>query len=185
MSKKLPYSGSAAKKGRNFYSSGISQLMNRIDKLEHQVFCCGDDTDEVIDITVATMTAAENKDGAFFTFNIAGGSTLTLPEANASNIGWNCKVAVETSFSGTMTVTASRATDLLVGGVHFVDPTTAGDTNFFQPNGSSNAKIAPSADNRGRLAGGFLEFKIIDVNRIWVTGTLVGDGALATAFGDF
>ena len=50
MSKKLPYSGSAAKKGRNFYSSGISQLMNRIDKLEHQVFCCGDDTDEVIDI---------------------------------------------------------------------------------------------------------------------------------------
>ena len=26
-----------------FYRSGISSLLSRLEKLEHQVFCCGDD----------------------------------------------------------------------------------------------------------------------------------------------
>ena len=94
MSKKLPYSGSAAKKGRNFYSSGISQLMNRIDKLEHQVFCCGDDTDEVVVIDGAAGVAGENQDGAFFLFDRADGVEFTLPEATAANIGWNATVNI-------------------------------------------------------------------------------------------
>ena len=182
MSKKLPYSGSAAKRGRDFYSSGINRLLNRIEKLEHQVFCCSDDTDEVIDVTSATYTAAVNKDGAFYTLNRAGGITFNLPEATAANVGLNCTLAVETTFTGTMTVACGSTSDLFIGGVSLVDPTTAGDTNFFQPDVSNDDQLVADGDTKGRLAGGIIELKIIDVNRVFISGTLVGDGTLATPF---
>ena len=184
MSKKLPYSGSAAKKGRKFYSSGISQLMNRIDKLEHQVFCCSDDTDEVIDVTSSTYTAAVNKDGAFYTLNLAGGITFNLPEATAANVGWNCTIAVETAFTGTMTIATGSTSDLFVGSLAIsqASSATAGHKNTFVPDVSNDDQIVADADTKGRLAGGLMNIKIIDVNRVFVDGRLIGAGTAATPF---
>jgi hypothetical protein len=181
MSNKLPYSGNAAKKGREFYSSGISRLMNRIDKLEHQVFCCGDDTDEVIIVDGADKVAGENQDGAFFLFDRAAGIEFTLPEATAANIGWNATVNVKTTFSGTMTIKAARTTDLFVGGINLAS-TTVAKTIAVQPNGTSHDQIIADSDEKGRLAGGSLTFKIVEANKIFVSGNLVGSGTVATPF---
>jgi hypothetical protein len=183
MSKKLPYSGNAAKKGREFYSSGINRLMNRIDKLEHQVFCCSDDTDEVIDVTSSTYTAAANKDGAFYTLNLAGGITFNLPEATAANVGWNCTLAVETTFTGTMTVACGSTSDLFVGGVTLQADDGQDESFLAVPDVSNDDQLVADADTKGRLIGGTLRIKIIDVNRVWIEGTLHGAGAtLATPF---
>jgi len=183
MSKKLPYSGSAAKKGREFYSSGINRLMNRIDKLEHQVFCCSDDTDGVVNITTATYLAdAKSEDGAHFQFNRAAGVVLTIPEATAANIGWNCTVSIGTTGSGTLTVKTGSTSDLYVGGILMVDPGTAGDTNFFVPDVSNDDQIDMAAIETGWLIGGRLEIEIVAANRVLATGTLIGDATLATPF---
>ena len=184
MSKKLPYSGSAAKKGRDFYSSGINRLLNRIDKLEHQVFCCGDDTDEVIVITEPEGPIGENQDGAFIILDRAGGVKVTLPEANASNIGWNATVNVKTSVTGvgnSVTIKTSRTTDLFVGGINLAS-TTVAKSLAAQPNGTSHDQIVADTDEKGRLAGGSLAFKIVEANRVFVSGTLVGSGTVATPF---
>ena len=181
MSKKLPYSGNAAKKGREFYSSGISRLMNRIDKLEHQVFCCGDDTDEVIIIDGASGEAGENQDGAFFVLDRAAGIEFTLPKASAANIGWNATVNVKTTLSGTMTIKTARTEDLFVGGINIAS-TTVAKSIAAQPNGTSHDQIVADADTKGRLAGGSLTFKIVEANKIFVSGNLVGSETVVTPF---
>jgi len=181
MSKKLPYSGSAAKKGRDFYSSGINRLLNRIDKLEHQVFCCGDDTDEVIVITDPEAQIGENQDGAFILLDRAGGISLSLPDATAKNIGWNATVNVKTTFTGTMTISTGRTTDLFVGGINLAS-TTVAKSLAVQPDVSNDDQIVADADTKGRLAGGSLTFKIVEANRVFVSGNLVGSGTVATPF---
>lgn len=181
MSKKLPYSGSAAKRGRDFYSSGINRLLNRIDKLEHQVFCCSDDTNAVIPVTGPAVELGENQDGAFFVLDRAGGISLTLPEANAANIGWNATVNVKTDFTGTMTISTGRTTDLFVGGINVVS-TTAGKSIAVRPDVSNDDQIVADTDEKGRLAGGSLAFKIVEANRVFVSGTLVGSGTVESPF---
>lgn len=181
MSKKLPYSGSAAKRGRDFYSSGINRLLNRIDKLEHQVFCCGDDTDEVIVVTDPEVQIGKNQDGVFLVLDRAGGITVTLPEANAANIGWNATVNVKTAFTGTMTISTGRTTDLFVGGINLAS-TTVAKSLAAQPNGTSHDQIVADADTKGRLAGGSLTFKIVEANKVFVSGTLVGSGTVVSPF---
>jgi len=179
---RLPYKGNSHKKKGGFYSSGINQLLNRLDKLEHQVFCCSDDTDEVIAVTDAAYNLKKNQDGVFLSLDRAAGIEVVLPQATADNIGWNCKIAVKTTFTGTMTISAGSTSDLLIGGLQLVDPATAGDTLFVQPDVSNDDQIVADADTKGRLAGGIIEVKIVAANRVFVSGTLVGDGALATPF---
>ena len=38
------------------------------------------------------------------------------------------------------------------------DPTTAGDSNFFQSDGDSNDYINLDSDAKGRLQGGYMQF---------------------------
>ena len=180
---KSPIGGSGKRTTNQFYRSGISSLLSRIEKLEHQVFCCSDDTAGVIDITTATYQAnATTEDGVHYIFNKADGITLTLPEATAANIGWNCTVSIGTTGSSSLIINTARTTDLYTGGAMLVDPDTATDMNFFQPDVSDDDAITMSSAARGWLAGGVLRFKIVAANRVFVDATLVGDGSLATVF---
>jgi hypothetical protein len=182
MSQRSPYNGNPSKKKGGFYSSGINVLLNRLDKLEHQVFCCGDDTDEVIEVTAATYIIDSNKDGAFFNLNLAAGMTVTLPEATAANVGFNCRIAIKTTFTGTFTLAAGRTADLFEGGVTILDTDTADVVEWFAPDISDDDQLVADADTKGRLVGGFLDIKITAANRIHISGTLQGDGVLATPF---
>ena len=166
-----------------FYSSWLSNLLQRLEKLEHQVFCCGDDTDEVIDVTTSTYTAKANNDGAFYTLNLAGGITFNLPEATAANVGWNCTLAIETTFTGTFTLACGSTSDLFTGGVT-IQADDAQDESFLAvPDVSNDDQLVADGDTKGRLVGGTLHVKIIDVNRVHISGTLHGAGAtLATPF---
>ena len=114
--------------------------------------------------------------------NLAGGITFNLPEATAANVGWNCTIAVKTTFTGTFTLACATTSDLFIGGTMLVDPAGAGDTDFFQPNGSSHDQLVANLDTKGRLAGGVIRIKIVAANRVLIEGTLVGDGTLVTPF---
>ncbi len=166
-----------------FYRSGINSLLSRLEKLERQVFCCSDNTDAVVDVTAETYHVNEKtEDGAYFTMNRAGGIRINLPEATAANVGFNCTIAVKTAFTGTFKIATGSTSDLFIGGVSLVDPTTAGDTNFFSPDVSNDDELVASSDAKGRLAGGIVRIKIVAANRVFIEGTLVGDGTLETPF---
>ena len=81
-----------------------------------------------------------------------------------------------------MKIAAGSTSDLLIGGLQLVDPITAGDTAFFQPDVSNDDEISADNNAKGRLAGGIIEVKIVAANRVFVSGTLVGDGTLETPF---
>ena len=70
-----------------------------------------------------------------------------------------------------------------IGGFDMSDPTTAGDSNFFQSDGNSNDYINLDSDAKGRLQGGYMQF-VCDGTNWHVQGHLVGDGTLATPFAD-
>lgn len=166
-----------------FYRSGINSLLSRLEKLEHQIFCCSDDTDAVVDVTDETyFVNAKTQDGAYFTMNRAGGIRINLPEATAANVGFNCTIAVKTAFTGTFIISCGSSSDLLIGGVTIVDPETAGDTNFFQPDVSDDDQLVANLDTKGRLAGGVVRIKIVAANRVLIEGTLVGDGTAVQPF---
>jgi hypothetical protein len=154
-----------------FYRSGINSLLSRLEKLERQVFCCSDDTDAVVDVTTATYNAsAKTEDGAFFTLNRAGGITFNLPEATAANVGWNCTLAIETTFTGTFTLACGSTSDLFTGGV-MIAADDAQDESFIAiPDVSDDDQLVADNDTKGRLVGGTLNVKIIDANRVHVSG---------------
>ena len=180
---KSPIGGSGKRTTNLFYRSGINSLLSRIEKLENQVFCCSDDTDNVINITSSTYQAnATTEDGAHFQFNLAAGIVLTIPEATAANIGWNCTVSIGTTGTGTLTVKTGSTSDLYVGGITMVDPGTAGDMYFAVPDVSNDDQIDMQGDEEGWFAGGRLEIEIVAVNRVLASGTLIGDATLANPF---
>ena len=179
-----PIGGSGKRTTNHFYRSGISSLLSRIEKLEHQIFCCSDDTDAVVDVTTATYNAsAKTEDGAFFTLNRAGGITFNLPEATAANVGWNCTLAIETTFTGTFTLACGSTSDLFTGGVMIAADDGQDESFLAIPDVSNDDQLVANADTKGRLVGGTLHVKIIDANRVHISGTLHGAGAtLATPF---
>jgi hypothetical protein len=178
-----PIGGSGKRTTNLFYRSGISSLLSRIEKLENQVFCCSDDTHKVISITTATHQAnANTEDGAHFYFNRAAGVVLTIPQATADNIGWNCTVSLGTTGTGTQTIKTGSTSDLYIGGINMVDPGTAGDMYFAAPDYSNDDQIDMAAIETGWLKGGRVEIEIVGVNKVLATGTLIGDATLANPF---
>jgi len=72
---KSPIGGSGKRTTNLFYRSGISSLLSRIEKLEHQVFCC-DDTEDM--------------------YSVDGTATLNRNTHNYSTILWAAEADAET-----------------------------------------------------------------------------------------
>ena len=72
---KSPIGGSGKRTTNQFYRSGISSLLSRIEKLENEAFCCKDSED---------------------VFSIDGTATLTRSTHNYSTILWAAEADAET-----------------------------------------------------------------------------------------
>lgn len=84
---KSPIGGSGKRTSNLFYRSGISSLLSRIEKLEHQVFCCGDDG-MLNNVTSLTANYTASTDDTGKTFVLSGSAiTFTLPSAATANKG--------------------------------------------------------------------------------------------------
>ncbi|QDP46428.1 MAG: hypothetical protein GOVbin1709_90 [Prokaryotic dsDNA virus sp.] len=127
---KNPYGGNGGKKTTNlFYRSGISSLISRIEKIEHEVFCCKDAEDIFSIDGTATLVRETHNYGTILWAAEADAETLTLyaPQkgdkldiilsADTHGSGVSITTAVLNSashyFYGTVFVTQSDADDTI------------------------------------------------------------------------
>ena len=123
-----------------------------------------------------TLTAADS--GSWVYASDATAGDLTLPAA-AAGLEFHVFIAIAQTGDTHITIPSGY----FIGGMDMSDPTTAGDSNFFQSDGNSNDWINLDADTKGRLAGGYMNF-VCDGTNWHVQGHLVGDGTLVTPFAD-
>ena len=123
-----------------------------------------------------TLTAADS--GSWIYASDATAGDLTLPAA-AAGLEFHVFIAIAQTGDTHITIPSGY----FIGGFDMSDPTTAGDSNFFQSDGDSNDWINLDADTKGRLQGGYMNF-VSDGTNWHVQGHLVGDGTLATPFAD-
>lgn len=126
----------------------------------------------------AALTLGSDTSGARVYASDATAGILTLPAAKA---GYEVEIFIAESQTGDTHITVPSG--YFIGGLSLIDPATAGDTNFFLSDGNSNDFINLDSDAKGRLAGGLIRI-VCDGTNWHVSGSLVGDGTLATPFAD-
>ena len=131
------------------------------------------------------LTAADT--GAVVVTGDTTAGILTLPAPSAAGIGWFVDVKIEHAQASAAThITAQTNGGVFKGGYFAVDKDTASDSAknlFFIPNGSSNDYINLDDATKGNDPGGQLRI-VCDGTNFFVSGVLVGDGTLVTAFAD-
>jgi hypothetical protein len=138
--------------------------------------------------TPIVLTAADS--GKTYLLDDAAGLDFTLPAIAAGNVGMTFRFVLVTEVtSNSYRITSGEATDLMVGHVLIFDKDVAeGSTEallqIMRPDVSDDdaITIAGADDTTGALVGGWLELEAVSATRWFVTGSLIGDGALATIF---
>ena len=125
----------------------------------------------------AAKTLTQEESGSVVVATDATAGILTLPAAKK---GLSFKVVLGVAQTGDTHITIPSG--YFIGGLNLVDPATAGDSNYFQSNASSNDFINLDGDTKGRL-GGYVQF-LCDGTNWHVDGELAGDGTLETPFAD-
>jgi hypothetical protein len=130
------------------------------------------------------LTAADT--GALVVTGDTTAGILTLPTAATAGMGWFVDIRIEHAQASAATHISASGNGVFKGGYFAADKDTASDSaknQFFIPNGSSNDWINLDAATKGNDPGGQLRI-ICDGTNWHVSGILVGDGNLATAFAD-
>ena len=140
-----------------------------------------------VSITTATRTLLASESGTLFRFNRAAGIVVTLPAATTANIGLKYSFLIETLPTGVHAINTASTSDLYLG--HLVihdstDPTASADVETLMAvaDGTDDDSIDLGQVEQGWLVGGRIELEYIAANRIFVNGTLAGEGTLATPF---
>ncbi len=139
---------------------------------------------EIINVTAATKTLVLADSGSLVVFDKDDGIVLTLPEANSTNIGWFCDFFIKTTMTATLSVDASRDTDLYHGSVAIAEDGdgTAAKNKVHLPNQSSHDKLVLADATKGWIQGGYFRVEIAAANMLVVSGNLRGVGTTATPF---
>ena len=167
---KSPIGGSGKRTTNLFYRSGISSLLTRIEKLEHEVFCC-QDTEDVFSIDgTKTLDRSTHNYSTILWAAEADAETLTLFQPQKGD-KLDIILSADTHGSGVSITTAilNSASHYFYGNV-FVTQSDAIDTISMQ--------LADTADG---LGGPFDHLNLEDDNT--VTGGQEGNkiSLLATA----
>ena len=139
----------------------------------------------IISVTDATKTLTAAQSGSLVVLDRATGIVVTLPEANADNVGWYCDFVIKTTVSGSnvLSIDASRAADLYYGHLN-LEVTNAATGNAFFPDQSDDDKIVCGGSDAttGKMAGGYFRVEIAAANMLVVNGTLQAAATPATPF---
>ena len=123
-----------------------------------------------------TLTASQS--GEVFLLNSASGVTVTLP---AAQVGLTYTFIVETSVtSNDYKVTVGSSNGYLIGSV--VEGASAGATDIFIGNGTSDISVTQNGSTTGGLQGSVLTVTCVTTGLWQVSGTLIGSGTVATPF---
>tara|TARA_R110002020_G_scaffold85567_6_gene211111 strand:- start:2234 stop:2893 length:660 start_codon:yes stop_codon:yes gene_type:complete len=140
--------------------------------------------------TTATKTLDAGDSGALVILDRAAGIVVTLPEANAANVGVYFDFLIKTTASGSnvYSIDASRTADLYYGYLQLSsgdEPfNTANEHHVFFADQSDDDKIVMggSSNTTGKMSGGFFRVEIAAANMLVASGQLRSDGTAATPF---
>lgn len=133
--------------------------------------------------TPVVLTAAQS--GRVVLVDDAAGLDFTLPAIGASDIGMVFDFLVTVSVTSNNFRVTAAAGDLLNGGVLSVDfdaAYTAPQIEFFEPDFTNDLIMTCNGTTTGGKKGTRIKFEAVSATQWFVTGTLVGDGVLATPF---
>lgn len=98
-----------------------------------------------------------------------------------NNLGATYRVFIETS--ATAVAIKTDGTDKFVGSIMMVDTDSSGAAFGYAP-GAANDVINLNGSTTGGIAGSWIEITAVDAFKYFVTGILLGSGAVATPFAD-
>jgi hypothetical protein len=131
------------------------------------------------------IVLTEAQSGRLVLVDDAAGLDFTLPAIATAQIGtWFEFLVTVTITSNSFRVTAA-AGDLLNGGVLAIDfdaAYTAPQAAFYVPDFSDDLVMTCNGGTTGGKKGTRIKFEAVSATQWFVTGTLVGDGVLATPF---
>lgn len=130
------------------------------------------------------IVLTEAMSGRVILLDDAAGLDFTLPAITASNIGMHFRfVSTVTPTSNNYRITAG-AGDILHGAVWIADYNTANTGAYFAADGTDDLVMTMNGTTltQGGVKGTVVEFIATSATQWFVTGTLFGDGALATPF---
>lgn len=133
--------------------------------------------------TPVVLTEAQS--GSIILVDDAAGLDFTLPAVAAAQVGTSYKFLVTTTITGNNFRVTAAAGDLLRGGVFMLDfdaAYTAPQGVYKTPDESDDLVMTCNGTTTGGKKGTVVEFVAIHATGWFVSGTVFGDGVLATPF---
>ena len=193
---KSPIGGSGKKTTNLFYRSGINSLLSRIEKIEHQIWCCDDNTRHILDKS-GSSTIEKEHSGKVIMWNAGtDADLLTLPYAEK---GMNFTIILsENVNAGIVNITSAGADgSSYFWGNAFITQADVVDQFFAQSVDKSvtaadftHLSLDSNGTTTGGMAGDIINLICVE-NGSWytdakltTTGTLA-KGAASAVSGDF
>jgi len=133
--------------------------------------------------TPIVLTSAQS--GRVILVDNAAGLDFTLPAIATADIGTVFEFLVTVTVTSNNFRVTAAAGDLLNGGVLAIDfdaAYTAPQAAFLEPDFSDDLVMTCNGGTTGGKKGTRIKFEAVSATQWFVTGTLVGDGVLATPF---
>ena len=136
-------------------------------------------TQNVINVATATKTLSDAEAGSLVVID-RDGCAITMPDCDAAAVGQRYDFVVGTSQTSTNTITVTLDSgDIYKGALHIV---SAGGDDTFAADGSDDAIVTLNATTKGGLAGGSFSLIYGEAGVVFITGTVLGSGTVATMF---
>jgi hypothetical protein len=132
-----------------------------------------------------SIALTEVQSGRLVLVDDAAGLSFTLPAIGAAQVGTWFEFLVTVSVTSNSFKVTAAAGDLLNGGVLAIDfdaAYTAPQAAFYEPDFSDDLIMTCNGGTTGGKKGTRIKFEAVSETQWFVTGTLVGDGVLATPF---
>lgn len=136
---------------------------------------------QVIQSVGATRTLLPEESGALCLFDRAAGVVYTLPTP-VEGMYFDFMATVSVTSNAYKTITATTASEFIVGGIGILSLTVAEAGDFFVANGSTHVAISEDGATKGGLVGGTYRLTAISTTQWAITGISVGAGTLADPF---
>lgn len=136
---------------------------------------------QVIQSVGATRTLLPEESGSLCLFDRAAGVVYTLPTP-VKGMYFDFMATVSVTSNAYKTITATTASEFIVGGIGILSLTVAESGDFFVANGSTHVAISEDGATKGGLVGGTYRLTAISTTQWAITGISVGAGTLADPF---
>jgi len=132
----------------------------------------------VINVSTASRTLTDAEAGSLIVID-ADGCAITMPESDAAAVGQVYDFVVGTSQTSTNVITVTLGgSDVYKGALHIV---SAGGDDTFASDGSDTI-VTLNATTKGGLEGGSFRLTFGEAGKVYITGTVLGSGTVATMF---